>query len=971
MPERLTESLIRRGVLSGARASEAVERQVLCGGALDTALFELELVGENDVIEALGATYGLETASPARATSAADLRAIRAFPEQWARKHSLAPLRLDGVGRVLEVLSPAPADLGLITRLGDLLDLEIHPVLAPEFRVWQRLGLLYESEPPERMAQLIERSGDGIVSARPEASGDLRPVSPLAFGEAVNALREGKHRDDIAETTLRHAVRDLEFVALFIVHTDDVEGWMGMGPDAEKVPRLRIALKADSAFRVVLDTQAHYLGPLPSDPLHVEFLERLGRPSPRAVLIVPIRIKNRTVALLYGENGQHTIAPRLAADLMLFTTHVQGALEGLLMRKKAESITDLSSRPAAVAAAAPVAAPTAEAPLAAEVLEGEEEEIEVEEDEIELTPPPAGVVLDVIQLAKRVVETAEEATPPLAEVGPRDATEYAFVRARSDDDGATIADDGENDAEPDGWDSVDIEPPPGILEPAALPSDGEETALRTDTQVVSLPIVMGEPQARPAVVAEAADGGTLIDRLSDVVGAREPEEGWNDVQVDTWEEFGQRAREDALHEDETQPEFEHERWIESGYQELQAMRESLGEDSTVPDLSAEAWLRASSEVGRPKPLPPEILARAALPSEDTFPAVMRGVISAEEYDATRAGVIMGTPVQPPQHPLYEPLPPDGPPLHTHAVDARGTLVARDPDPVPVAHEEPKAELEVLLDQAISANREERRAAADGLRRLGIDVIPQLVAIFPGVAELDPLTTAGPLPPFPECGVLMRVAAHFGTACHADMVKKLDAPEPMTRFFATYFYSSAFVPHVIPRLLQRLHDEEPRICTLAARVLFGYRSHPDFALVLDHLHGRLDATSSTARRHAIYLVGLFRDVTAVPTLIDLFDKKEKSLFQVTEDALAEITKQRLGTSSKKWRAWWSKNQDRSRIAWLIDGLSAKDADLRKGSAEELRAVTGLDLGYDDDAPKKQREEARQRWVQWWERKSADG
>jgi len=173
-----------------------------------------------------------------------------------------------------------------------------------------------------------------------------------------------------------------------------------------------------------------------------------------------------------------------------------------------------------------------------------------------------------------------------------------------------------------------------------------------------------------------------------------------------------------------------------------------------------------------------------------------------------------------------------------------------------------------------------------------------------------------------------------------------------------------VPEVIPRLIQRLHDEEPRICMLAARTLFAYREHPDFALVLDHLHGRLGATSANARRHACYLIGLFRDVSAIPLLFDLLDKKDKTMLDVVEDALAEITKQRLGGTSKKWRAWWAKNESRSRIAWLVDGLAAKEVELRKSAAEELRAVTGLDMGFDENAPKRQRDEARQRWIDWW-------
>ena len=50
------------------------------------------LLDENrDKVEAMTAAYGLEGAGPDRAASALDARALRAFPEQWAKKHMLAP----------------------------------------------------------------------------------------------------------------------------------------------------------------------------------------------------------------------------------------------------------------------------------------------------------------------------------------------------------------------------------------------------------------------------------------------------------------------------------------------------------------------------------------------------------------------------------------------------------------------------------------------------------------------------------------------------------------------------------------------------------------------------------------------------------------------------------------------------------------------------------------------------------------
>jgi hypothetical protein len=966
VPERLTESLIQKGVLTRDRAGEALERQVLQGGAIDTSLLELELVSERDLVEAMALAYTLEAAAPDRASLAPDPKALRVFPEQWAKKHQLAPLAFDEENRSLAILTPAPADLNLISRLGELLEIDIEPLLAPEFRVAQRLEFLYETEANERLSALIEKLGATTFEAIPRRVGPpplpkKEPVpqpppaelAPLPFGDAINALREAKHRDEIAETTLRHAANDLELAALFIVHADHVEGWMGLGPGSEKVPKLPIPLKADSAFRVVLDTQAHYLGPLPSDPLHVEFLERLGRPEPRTVLIVPIRIKSRTVALLYGENGNGTIAPRLAADLMLFTTHVQSALEGLLIRKKAETISDLSSRPQPAAAF------------------GHE-------------PSRPVQVAQLSKLATIESTPAFTPVPPMEELRGFDSTEYAYVRKKPDFEdspettidelvaedskpaestdalAASFAPQAEEPALPepapteededDGWDSVDIAGGANADEPI------EPVA---QTEDVNLAEAMVAEQAE-AMVAEQADGSALLDELRELETLRtasdsDVEEGWDEVPVQPWDEFG-AARDPA----------EAEKWIERGHRELLAMRESLGEDQTVPDLSAEAWIRASSDVVRPRPVSAEVRNLAARPEEE--PLLYRGVVlNAEDFEGESLEPVPLT--QRTSSSMIDPntasTTPDIEAHHITAVDKQGNVVSRGAAP---AASQQNTELDALVEAVISANREDRKNAKEKLKTMGSVILPRIAEVFPGVVEVDPFSAASPLPPFADCGVLPSLMAHFAAEAHPHLVRRLDAPEPVRRFFTVYFYSAVFVPEAIPKLIQRLHDEETRVSLLAARTLFSYREHAEFGRVLDHLHGRLEANSITARRHATYLIGLFRDVTAIPKLIDVFDKKDKAMFEVAEDALAEITKQRLGSNAKKWRAWWGKNHDKSRIVWLIDGLGAKDAALRKSAAEELRAVTGVDTGYDDDAPKRQREESRQRWLDWWNKQN---
>lgn len=1062
MPERLTECLIRRGQLTKRRADEALERQVLMGGALDTSLLELGHATEDALVEGMAAAYGLATASPRHARAERDERALRSFPEQWAEKHMLAPLSFDEANNTLSVLTPAPADVNMIVRLGDLLDLTIRPLLAPEFRVQERLAFLYGIDPPERFATLIASHGAGATeqtesepppveakaepaAPEPEAPAPAEPIvqppppaekksDALTFGEAVSQLRNAADRDEIVRTTLLYAVRDLEHASVFINHDDTLEGWLGYGPGGESVPGLKLRRGPNSAFSVVLETGAHYLGPLPSDDEHEQFLTRLGRPHPRAILIVPIRIKNRTVALLYGENGARPIAPRIAADLMLFMTHVQVALADLLVRRKAETLSQLTR---ADDPTEPKQPQMYEASLVSDEATNEANDDSVDDIDVDIIDPepdptqpiavPGNGAMQHGAMPDVPIETPVEASESWE---PVDVNGLDELSKELDETIAAAQAAMQPQSEPL------VRPPPpnpdpfegGVLVPtgdleqglldeldeledqltsgsAFEPEPAAESTPPVD-DTVPTPTVVPPPGFEPPAALQAPPAPEPMVAPPEA-STSDLDDGWESVEVDDgWDSEGDAPK-------------------------LSAIRTSIVEDATVPDLSAEAWLRASSDTTRARPLPPEVMERAAMPDaaepvpltritvgqreidangivevngvsdhrsegfEEPVPLTKRSEkpIDAEAVDLDAEEPVPLTKLSTSQALAAEPIPlnlseapnpfaydeevertPDGVAVH-QVVDAMGRMVPTEPslpppapvvDPTKAVAKPWESELKGHVDRLGSANEEERLAAIESLIKVGPTALDKICERFPGPLNVDPFSPdATNLPPFAKCGGLLNVLERYGRDAHEHVVRRLDAPDPLVRFFAIYFYSAVFVPEAVPRLIQRLHDEESRICMLAARTLFSYREHPDFAQVLEHLHGRLGATSVTARRHAAYLIGLFRDVTAVPKLIDVLDQKDRGMIDVAEDALAEIAKQRFNGSARKWRTWWSKNESKSRIEWLIDGLSTKDNVLRRSAAEELRAVTGMDMGFDEDGPKREREEAKQRWIAWWE------
>ena len=81
-------------------------------------------------------------------------------------------------------------------------------------------------------------------------------------------------------------------------------------------------------------------------------------------------------------------------------------------------------------------------------------------------------------------------------------------------------------------------------------------------------------------------------------------------------------------------------------------------------------------------------------------------------------------------------------------------------------------------------------------------------------------------------------------------------------------------------------------------------------------------------------------------------------------LMMITKQDFGTKARRWEAWWAKHKDDDRFEWLFEGLGHKEPRIRASSEDELRKLTGEYFGYHYDLPRREREQARERWQKWW-------
>ena len=169
------------------------------------------------------------------------------------------------------------------------------------------------------------------------------------------------------------------------------------------------------------------------------------------------------------------------------------------------------------------------------------------------------------------------------------------------------------------------------------------------------------------------------------------------------------------------------------------------------------------------------------------------------------------------------------------------------------------------------------------------------------------------------------------------------------------------------------DDEAQLCAVAddaesearlaaLRVLRSRLGRPRVRAFADKLRADLDAGPERAILAAAAL-GELRDGESVPALIDALGGSP-SVARVAAGALVEIAQQDFGQSRKRWLAWWEQHKDADRVAWLLEGLSHRSPEIRFSSSEELRLITGEYFGYHFDLPKREREEARERWRAWW-------
>jgi hypothetical protein len=209
----------------------------------------------------------------------------------------------------------------------------------------------------KRQRRAEQRTGTALVGWARRAAGSAVPDDrvkdrrrgPLTPAAAELQLEDAVTGDEALGIFFAFARQYFEYAALFVVHGDLAAGYDAWGPGAsrEKVRTIGVALDLPNALSHARTEATAVIAPLQRAGLDAELRADLGRSAGRDVFVLPIQLRQRCVALLYGDQGIDPVDAVESGAVVAMTSFLADALERILLRRKRAKILQSMAPPPA------------------------------------------------------------------------------------------------------------------------------------------------------------------------------------------------------------------------------------------------------------------------------------------------------------------------------------------------------------------------------------------------------------------------------------------------------------------------------------------------------------------------------------------------------------------------------------------------------------------------------------------------
>ncbi len=278
---RLGEALIKEGLITNQQLAKALERQVIYGGRLGTNFVELGYLTEESLVKFLGKVFGVPYADP-KAFEGIKREIVDTITREMAERYLVIPI--DREPKRLHLAMVNPTELRVIDEIRFITGFEIVPYIASELRLLYALERYFGIQRPVRFVSIFSDGENKIPALAPlgETVFDVIKTPSTMEDKSLDnlspRLAEAKDREEVASVILESASASLKRVALFVVKSNSIVGWKGLGDrlSDEMMAQIELPLHQPSIFRTVIEAKEFYRGAFRSVPQNLHFLEMMG-----------------------------------------------------------------------------------------------------------------------------------------------------------------------------------------------------------------------------------------------------------------------------------------------------------------------------------------------------------------------------------------------------------------------------------------------------------------------------------------------------------------------------------------------------------------------------------------------------------------------------------------------------------------------------------------------------------------------
>ena len=380
MAVKLGELLIKKNLLTQAQLEEALQAQVIFGGKLGTVLIEMGLITEDALAEILAQLLSIPCAKPGQLQNISE-DVIRIISPEMAEKNKVIPVTVSG--KKLTLAMADPRNLKAIDDISFRTGYIIMPILALEVRLVFALEKYYDVKrtmryiaPPKQVRDELNQlqvfhTNDGPIEApdtdqelgvpgsehiyqkpaeqKDEITEETEVIEELSDDDLIEELEDEEitlattaqtlvnitDRNDVADAVIAYLGANYARAALFMVVAGQVTGWRS-AKNGQPIPgfdQFQLPLSEPSVLKTAVESNSFFLGPVPQSGANLALTTFLGKPAPKAALLLPLSMLGRVVGLIYVDDASVDLS-QAVLDVQQLTSKALMAFEILILHSK-------------------------------------------------------------------------------------------------------------------------------------------------------------------------------------------------------------------------------------------------------------------------------------------------------------------------------------------------------------------------------------------------------------------------------------------------------------------------------------------------------------------------------------------------------------------------------------------------------------------------------------------------------------